>query len=432
MSEWGLERVLVARGVPRSTPIAFRALPETNPVELARSLFRLGRPLVPLHARWTRTETEHALGLVPEALVLQPDEVADLLERARSDERGALPDVRSGELAAIVFTSGTNGTPKAVALERGAFEASARASARNLGWRDDDRWLLSLPFAHIGGLSVLTRTSLAAKPITLASSEPEAMLEAEATLVSVVPTQLRRLLEVDRHNRLARFRAVLVGGAEFPEELREEASRRGIPALATYGLTETCSQVATQSPADVRDPHSLDSGRALEGVELRISGGRIQVRGPMTMRGYLGSPHLPAREWFTTGDLGSIDERGRLFVLGRADDVIITGGENVHPSEVERALSKCSRVKAALCFGVPDARWGEIVGVALVLGADTHGVEELEASLAELAPFKRPRCFTIVKELPQNGTGKPDRRRARRELAREMRPWQATSDRDTM
>lgn len=426
LSDFGVERVLVARGVSRSVPIAFRALPEPGAVALALALFRLGRPLVPLHARWTQAETERALGLVPDALALNHDDVSDILERATHFDTGVLPEVRSNDLAAIVFTSGTNGMPKAVALERGAFEASARASATNLGWRDDDRWLLALPFAHVGGLSILTRTSLAKKEITLARSEPEAMLAADATLVSVVPTQLRRLMEVDRDNRLARFRAVLVGGAELPEDLRCEAARRGIVALATYGLTETCSQVATQSPSEARNPHELDSGRALAGVELRIREGRIQVRGPMTMRGH------PRGDFFTTGDLGHVDDQGRLFVLGRADDVIITGGENVHPVEVERALSKCSRVRSSLCFGIPDARWGEVVAVALVLEPREAGVEELESSLAELAPFKRPRRFTIVSSLPQNGMGKPDRTVAKRDLAAEMTPWPSTSDRDTM
>lgn len=432
LNELGVEQALVARGIPRSLPIAFRALAQPNPVALAVALFRLGRPLVPLHPRWTEAETRSALALVPEAVVLGPGDVHDILDRARQTGPTGLPEVRAEDLAAIVFTSGTNGTPKAVALERGAFEASARASAANLGWRDGDRWLLALPFAHVGGLSILTRTALAHKDILLAPSDPEAILTADATLISVVPTQFRRLLEVDRENRLARFRAVLVGGAEFPAELREEAANRGIVALATYGLTEMCSQVATQSPAIARTPSALDSGRALDGVELRISEGRIQLRGPMRMRGYLGAPRLLPSEWLTTGDLGEVDESGRLFVLGRADDVIITGGENVHPVEIERALSKCEHVKASLCFGVPDDRWGELVAVALVLEPHVDGVSALEPALAELASFKRPRRFTIVKELPLNEMGKPDRSRARRELGAETRPWQSTSYRDTM
>lgn len=428
----GVESVLVGRDIPRSAPLAFRAHAEPDAVTLALTVFRIGRPLLPLHARWTAAETDRALGLVPDAISLSTADVSELLDRAKRAPPAAIGETPSDHLAAIVFTSGTNGDPKAVLLERGAFEASARASAKNLGWRDDDRWLLGLPFAHVGGLSILTRVSLARKAITLGSSDPEALLAADATLVSVVPAQLYRLLELDRENRLARFRVVLVGGAEFPLDLRRETERRGIVAIASYGLTETCSQVATQSPTSARDAGSLDSGRALDGVDLRIRGGRIEVRGPMSMRGYLGSTSLRRDEFFTTGDLGHIDETGRLFVLGRADDVIVSGGENVHPVEIERALSKCPHVKDSLCFGVTDARWGEMVAVALVLDSPSRDVMGLESALTELATFKRPRRFAIVSELPLGATGKPDRGRARRELAERTKPWPTSSGNDTM
>jgi O-succinylbenzoic acid--CoA ligase len=430
----GLEGVLAARGIPRSTPLAFRAEAEPNAVTLALALFRIGRTLVPLHTRWTLPETTRALGLVPDALSLSTDEVHELVDRAQHATPVVLPESRPDDLAAIVFTSGTSAEPKAVLLERRAFEASARASATNLGWRDDDRWLLGLPFAHVGGLSILTRVSLARKKIVLGASDPEALLTSDATLVSVVPAQLHRLLELDRENRLARFRVVLVGGAEFPLELRRETEARGIVALASYGLTETCSQVATQSPADRRDAGLLDSGRALQGAELRIRDGRIEVRGAMAMRGYVGAPALERDEFFTTGDLGHFDETGRLFVLGRADDVIISGGENVHPVEIERALSKCPHVRHVLCFGVPDARWGEIVAVALVLDSSSRGVAALGSALADLATYKHPRRFAVVEasELPRGATGKLDRSRAGRALADKTEPWPATSGNDTM
>jgi acyl-CoA synthetase (AMP-forming)/AMP-acid ligase II len=151
----------------------------------------------------------------------------------------------------------------------------------------------------------------------------------------------------------------------------------------------------------------------------------------MLMRGYLGAPPVSRERPFLTGDLGDIDDQGRLLVLGRVDDVIITGGENVQPAEIERALSKCERVKASLCFGVPDARWGEIVAIALVLDRP-ESVVVARAALDDLAPFKRPRAFAIVDRLPLNASGKPDRRRARHDLGSLLELWPMANDRDTM
>jgi O-succinylbenzoic acid--CoA ligase len=410
-----LDELLSARGVERSTPLAFRARADVPSVTFALALLAAGRPLVPLHSRWTAKETTDALRLVDGVEVV--DDLDDLVKIAARRPRASPSEPRADDLAAIVFTSGASGRPKPVLLERKSFLASAHASATNLGWRDDDAWLLSLPFAHVGGLSVLTRSLFAQKRVVVSASDPEAMLASGASILSLVPAQLFRLLEVDRENRLARARVVLVGGAELPLALRREASARGVTALASYGSTETCSQIVAQSPSDNRDPGSLDSGRALRNVELRIQDGQIQVRGPMLMRGYAGEVSRAAEDFFATGDLGRLDETGRLFVEGRADDTIVTGGENVQPLEIERAALSHPGVRSALCFGVPDSRWGEVIALALVLAPGFEEARELEAAFADLAPFKRPRHFVTVRELPVLGSGKPDRKRAKRELA---------------
>jgi O-succinylbenzoic acid--CoA ligase len=225
------------------------------------------------------------------------------------------------------------------------------------------------------------------------------------------------LLSVDHHNRLSHLRAALIGGSHFGAELRREAAVRGIVALASYGLTESCSQVATQRLGETRDPTRLDSGRPLDGIDIRIRNDRIELRGPMLMRGYAGSPSLARDEFFSTGDLGALDDEGRLHVLGRADDVIVSGGENVHPAEIERVCATHPEVTGALAFGMPDPLWGEVVALAIAL-APGAAVERVLARLHDdLADFKCPRRVVVVDALPLGPSGKPDRRRARSELS---------------
>jgi O-succinylbenzoic acid--CoA ligase len=223
---------------------------------------------------------------------------------------------------------------------------------------------------------------------------------------------------------------MLVGGATAPLPMFEECARRGVPALTTYGLTEACSQVTCQRP---RDPFTSEpgSGAPLPGVTLSITGGdgvtlppgevgRIRVRGPTLMQGYVRGPDRPLDPavdeagFFDTGDLGALDDDGRLHVHARRTDLIVTGGENVYPVEVEQRLSTIPGVRRALVFGVPDARWGQIVACALEMDPshplDAASLEE--ALTSRLAPHKRPRLFCAVDALPLTGSGKLDRARA--------------------
>ena len=375
-------------------PVSLVAAPNVDAVLTAQAALARGALLLPSHPRWTEAE------------------------RIAYDSRGR----EARDAAVVLATSGSSGEPKLVVLDRSMLVASAEASARNLGWRADDRWLLCLPFAHVGGLSVITRCLFARRPVVVVPRfDPEAVLDTVArhrvTLLSVVPTMLHALLERDRAGALSRTRAVLVGGAACEPALRVEARERGVPIVTSYGLTEAASQVATQSPSVEQDPRSTDSGQPLPGVELRVVEGRIAVRGPMLMRGYLGQAPLEPGAFFETGDLGSVDGHGRLHVSGRADDMIVTGGENVQPSEVERVLLATPGVRAALVFGVPDPRWGELVAVALVMEERASVTEALETACRELASYKRPRRVTRVAALPLTAIGKPDRQRARRELA---------------
>lgn len=326
-------------------------------------------------------------------------------------ERARLPPA-TGALV-TVFTSGSSGTPKAVGLTGAMLAASARASASNLGWRDDDRWLCPLPLAHVGGLSIITRCLLARRCAVVfdGSFEPRAIADLierkRVTLASVVPTMLARLVDAG-WTPPGHLRAVLVGGASASRHLLERAAAAGVPILTTYGMTEACSQVCTQPLAEAGTV-SGDCGAPLAGVELRIDAGEIVVRGPMVATG----------TWYRTGDRGRLDAAGRLHVLGRADDTIISGGENVDPAEVEDALSRDPAVASACAFGVPDDEWGEIVAAAVVgRGSDVDLERVARGAGANLAGFKRPRLMCALAALPVGVTGKIDRRAVER-LARD-------------
>jgi o-succinylbenzoate---CoA ligase len=412
-------------GGPPRARLVVRATPET--VVRLLALVQLGVTVVPLHARWTVAERSAVAALDPAAWDLDSLPVAMRPSRFLPlADRREIPPSRP---LAVVFTSGSSGVPRGVILTRAAFVASAAASAARLGWRRDDRWLLSLPPAHVGGLSVLMRCLAARRAVVLAEGLDagaliEVMRASHVTLVSLVAPMLARLLEAGEVP--SSLRVVLLGGGPCPTRLVGAARSAGWPLVTTYGLTETCSQVATQAPGQVKEPEEV-AATPLEGVELRIVGGRIQVRGDMLMAGYF--PRGRHEEPFTddgfldTGDLGLLDANGRLHVLGRADDVIVTGGENVSPLEVEEALLRCGSVTAAVVFGTPAEPWGQVVAAALVAGPEgpVPG-SRLLAVLGDLAPFKRPRLVAWVPELPLGPSGKPDRLRVARELRGVLRP----------
>jgi O-succinylbenzoic acid--CoA ligase len=349
-------------------------------------------PLVPLHPRWTELERERA--------------VAQAMASPRLD----------GSHLAVLFTSGTSGTPKGALLSRPAFVDAAHASAERLGWRGGDRWLLAMPLAHVGGLSVLVRTLIARKTLVLGpegSFDPAAHIELvsreRVTLVSLVPTQLAALVRLERRCPPS-IRAVLLGGAACPPRVLECAVGLGYPIHTTYGLTEMCAQVAT-SRAPVR---SIDEGvgEPLAGVELTIVEGRIVVRSRSRMDGWL-DPSLPspfdAEGFYDTGDLGEIDAHGRLHVHVRRDDLIVTGGENVYPAEVEQALVALEGIEAACVVGVSDPMWGQRVAAAVVSSMPVDETSLRERLRAVLSGFKIPRVIVSLEALPTNAVGKIDR-----------------------
>lgn len=331
-------------------------------------------------------------------------------------------------VSTILYTSGTTGRPKGAMLTHANHAASAAASRTNLGIVGGDRWLVTLPLHHVGGLSVVFRSVLDGVPLTLQAGFDAANVLATidgggVTLTSLVATTLGRLLDALGERRCpGALRAVLVGGGPLPSVLVDRAWARGIPVLPTYGLTETASQVTTSLREDVSRP-GRGAGTPLPGTEVRIVDadsdgiGEIAVRGPTVMAGYFRNPEATARAlrdgWLHTGDVGRIVAGGELHVTDRRSDLIVSGGENVYPAEVEAVLLAHPAVLEAGVFAAPDPEWGQRVCAAVVLRPGAHASDgELQAFTAQrLARFKVPRSIALLESLPRTSSGKLQRYR---------------------
>lgn len=418
---------LLARNVPaaivavhasrRARLVLVPLHPRSSPAELAFALADAGVKLL-LH---DGVAAAQAAAAVRDGSALALDALAELPSAAIE-----VPGVRLSDPQGIVYTSGTSSRPKGVVLTHGSHWWSAVGSALRLGLRDDDRWLLALPLAHIGGLAIVQRAAVAAVPIVLVESfDPQvanaAIAERGVTLVSVVADMLRRMLEAQGDRQYpSSLRRILLGGGPAAGALVAECARRAVPVACSYGLTEAASQVATQAAGA---PPGASCGPPLAVTELRIEiagrtagaaeEGEIWVRGPTVMAGYHARPQETERTleggWLRTGDLGSLDARGELHVVGRRDALIISGGENVSPREIERALLAHPAVAEALVAAAPHERWGTVPVAAVTLRPGAAATSEaLRAHCrALLAAFKVPERIDVVPELPRGPSGKP-------------------------
>jgi O-succinylbenzoic acid--CoA ligase len=336
------------------------------------------------------------------------------------------------ETAVILFTSGTTGRAKGVRLTAGNLHASAVASAFRLGVSPGDRWLCCLPVNHVGGLAPVVRTAMYGTTLVVqrgfdVERTGEALAAHDVTGVSLVPTQLRRLL--DAGAPLAELSAVLVGGAPTPERLLDRALAAGVPVHPTYGLTEAASQVATARPAGARD-HPRSVGQPLYGVRVTVVAdgspvetgerGEIVIAGPTVTPGYLdaGVTETAIGEWGVhTGDVGVREETGRLRVLGRRDEMVLTGGELVAPREVVETLRSHPAVADAAVVGLPDEEWGERVAALVVPEGDTPDVETIRTHCRDSLPgYKRPKTVAFADALPRTVSGTIDREVVRARL----------------
>jgi O-succinylbenzoic acid--CoA ligase len=312
--------------------------------------------------------------------------------------------------ATIVFTSGTTGQPKAAVLTHGNHVASAEAWASRLEPRPTDRWLACLPLYHVGGLAVPFRASQWGVPVEIHERfEPGAVARAIATgvsHVSLVGAMLERLLDADPAGHVPpTLRAVLVGGGPVSPATVDRARAVGYPVVTTYGMTETASGIVAD-------------GRPLRRVELGIGGagadgvGEVLVRGAMVFRGYdadrAATDAVLRDGWLHTGDVGSFTRDRRLKIMDRRDDLIVSGGENVYPAEVESALREHPAVVDAAVVGRPDERWGSVPVAVVVVrpGTRIRDRDLADHVRARLAAYKVPRAFERVERLPRSPAGK--------------------------
>jgi O-succinylbenzoic acid--CoA ligase len=394
-------RRLVAYGVRRGATVAVTVAGTRQNVVLIHALMKTGAVLLPLSPKLSAEERAAAVRACGVSIDLDD---ASRLTQTEAD-MPLLGEHDMGDLHCRILTSGSTGTPHTVGLTYGNHLFSAMGSAFNIGVNPEDRWLCALPISHISGLSIVMRSVIYGTTIVLHDGfDVEATATAidrdGVTVISMVSTMLLRLLEegVD----LSRPRAILVGGGPVPQGALEEALDRGAKVIQTYGLTETCSQVTTLEVKEAR--RKVGSvGRPLLTSHLRIQDGEILVQGPT-----VSAEALDGDGWLHTGDVGRIDDDGFLYVEGRTDEMIISGGENVAPGEVEDVLVRHPDVIEAAVVGRPDPRWQQAVTAVVVLRPGSRaGTDEIRDHCAgSLAPYKVPKRVEVVDELPRTPSGK--------------------------
>lgn len=467
----GLAGAMAVRGLQLGDRVATHLDNSIESVALIHAVARVGAVLVPINTRLTAAEQAGQLSLVEPALVVVEGELAAMDEGKVNQEPASPPEVpelpvdspetvtltglahegltigresrkkwqepthlAEAQEQSIVFTSGTTGTPKGVKLSFDNHFWSATASAYRLGIDTEDRWLSCLPLYHVGGLAVVFRSCLYGTAIVLQrgfelEEFQRCLREDGVTLTSLVPTMLHRLLDSSPATVWPEnLRMVLLGGAAAAPELLQAACETGVPVATSYGLTEAASQVATALPADVRrKPDSV--GRPLLFTELHIADtdgcaippgqiGEILVRGPQVTTAYYANPAVTEavlrKGWLHTGDMGRLDADGDLYVVQRRRDMIISGGENIYPAEVEAALREHPAVADVCVVGLPDAEWGQRCAAAVQLRAgETLSREALrDFSRTRLAGYKQPaaKLIRFVNALPQTSSGKIARR----------------------
>jgi len=401
-------RRLAAAGVRRGATVVLTMPPGREMVVLIHSLMKLGAVVLPLSPRLTEAERGRILADEQPAI-----ELSDAGELTQTEaDLPLLGEHDLSELHCRILTGGSSGEPRAVGLTYGNHLWSAVGSAFNIGVLPDDRWLCCLPLTHVAGLSIVMRSVIYSTTVALHDGFDldrlaAAFEQGEMTVASLVATMLIRLLEADAD--LSRPRAILVGGGPVPPDALEEALGRGARVVQTYGLTEACSQVTTLAPGDAE--RKLGSaGRPLLTTHLRIEEGEILVQGPTVAPGC-----ADADGWLHSGDLGRIDEEGFLYVEDRIDDMIVSGGENVIPAEVEQVLLRHPQVADAAVIGREDPEWQQAVTAVVVLREDVDlPTEELRRHCAsELAGYKVPKRIEIASALPRTPSGKLLRRALR-------------------
>lgn len=396
------------RGLGPGSVIAIDGAPSTPWIAALHAVGRVGAAAAPLDSRASPIERAQARSVLRADCTLGVDredadlQVSSLLEPVPLEEERFWP---LEETRLVLLTSGTTGSPRRVEITTGQIVFSALGSAVRLGHHLDDRWLACLPLHHIGGLMVLFRSALLATSVHLfarfdAAAAARAIDRGEVSLASFVPTMMERVLDARPPARFPpSLRAILLGGDRTPPALAEKLRAIEAPVSVTWGMSECASQIATQFPGEL----SLDHvGPPLPFARVGVREGRLEVRGPIAPRGVL-----------LTSDRGSIRPEGTIEIHGRADEIFISGGENVDPASIELTLASHPDVARALVVALPDREWGQRPH-ALVVPRGGARPDLISFCENQLPPAAVPETIHWVDTLPLGTTGKPSREEARR------------------
>ena len=348
-----------------------------------------------------------------------------------ADPGELIPVFKSNWVASIMYTSGTTGRPKGVLQTFGNHFYSAVSSALNLGLSSADKWLCVAPIFHISGFSIIMRGLIYGMTVRLVekfrAEELERILANETvTIMSVVPFMLKKLIQqqnkTNTHYNSA-FRCMLLGGGTIDRETLEACLQRSIPVVQCYGMTETCSQIVALRSADAL--LKLGSvGQPLFSTQLKLSkDGEILLKTPALTPGYLNLPDkLPSKMidgWYRTGDIGHLDKEGYLYIDGRADEMLISGGENIFPQEVEQIYQRYPQINEVAVVGQNDSVWGQVPVAFVVSDRRLSPTKLMNYGYEHLARYKVPQHYIFVSELPKNASGKIRRVMLREKLNNE-------------
>jgi malonyl-CoA/methylmalonyl-CoA synthetase len=421
----GLVTALVDRGVSPGDRVLWCARATPPAVEALLAVLRSGAVLVPLNPSATAAELDHVIDDARPVLALldrpRPDALGaglsvfsiDDLTRAgvHAGPTKSPPARQPGDDALIVYTSGTTGKPKGAVHTHGSLLAGVSSLLSAWGWTPEERLILCLPLFHVHGLCAGLFGTLTAGASTAVFDrfDEEAILQAASasTMFFGVPTMYHRLAATGRAAALGPLRLCVSGSAPLAADLWHTLAGDGVEVLERYGMTETLLTLSNPLEGE-RRPGSV--GLPLPGVEAALDGvdeqgiGELFVRGPSVCRGYWGRGALATEDWFATGDLASMAHDGYVSIRGRRTELIITGGHNVYPAEVEAVLARHPGVVEVAVVGLPSAEWGETVVAYVVGDPDLVSLRELAAT--ELAPFKCPREVRLIGALPRNALGK--------------------------
>ncbi len=400
-------------------------------IEMILACFEIGAVAVPISNKFTDSERDAIVEKIqPKLIITNRESKEDFsfllspssflpptitpIEELPNTSRGCssikiVYKHKSDDIAAIILTSGTTGIPKAVQLTYGNFENSCNNWNDFLKFQSTDQFLCCLPLHHIGGLAVMLRALKFGFSINLVSTFKaqkvlDTIIKFPVSIISLVPTMLKRILELEGGlEALKKLRWILLGGGPSPEYLLDICIKEKLNIVKVYGMTETCS--GTVGLKLLEEPHhKLYAGRPFTGAKIWTENDELHISGPMVMQGYVGEPDTNGSH--NSHDLGRVDEDNLVFLDIRRKDLIVTGGENVNPIEVEEALLKVDGITDAAVVGVEDEEWGQKVIAYIVGGLQVSSHKLQEHLKKDLSPYKIPKEFVQISIIPRNELGK--------------------------